>query len=131
MVIAVGVGHRLWIRVPGETFREITDLRFDGVVPIDDFARVGGHAAQDRSHGTVGSILGLIVRLIVSNGIEQVVVFLLVRVLGALFLEAPCAIAIQELHRISADVAGAFGPDGMFGDVAPAAKLVAALAETP
>ena len=65
-------------RHPTRGLRHGVDVRSDGGIPFDFFAGIGGHAAEDGRHGAVRAVFGFVVRLVVADGGEQVVVLLLI-----------------------------------------------------
>src|SRR5258705_1692864 len=96
------VGFRLyqWFGIPRKLLRHQVDLRVQGVAPFNDFARVRRHATEDRGHGAVCAIFGFAVGFIIANGIEQVVVLLLIRILPAFTLVTP---RIGAANHVTAD----------------------------
>src|SRR6267143_1603270 len=74
----VWIWLNLGLRVPGEFVRKIVQLGIDGLVPFDHLAGIRRHPPEDRRHRAVGAVLSFVVRLVVSNSVEQIVVLLLV-----------------------------------------------------
>ena len=44
------------------SLRHDADLRVDGVIPLELFARVSRHAAEDRGHRGIGGVVGMVDR---------------------------------------------------------------------
>src|SRR5439155_9962698 len=103
------------------------DSRVDRVLPFDDFAGISSHAAEDRGHAARGAILGFVVGLVIPDGIEQVIVLLLIRVFPSL-ANTPGILA-SSANNMPADIAIALRANSVFGHAAPAAVNVPALTE--
>src|SRR5437764_10605245 len=109
VVPAVRIRQTLWLCVPRKFIGEVAEVGIQRRIPFDNFARVSGHAPEDRGHGAVGAVFRFIVGLVVADSREQVVVFHLVWIFG-LVAETPGILAADD---VSADVATAFGSDHM------------------
>jgi hypothetical protein len=97
-------------------------------VAVDPLAGISAHAAQDGRHGRVRTQLRFVVRLLVANRSEQIIVLLLVGIrLGFLVRVAPGIGALDNELRAQ-QVRRAFGALDMFGDRRPTAGDLAALA---
>src|SRR5688572_17134844 len=110
----VGAGFVGRFGVPIEGLGHDAEVGVDGVVPVQDFAGVGGHAAEDGGHAALGAVFGFVEGLVVADGLEQVVVFLLVRIATAV-AEAPGVLAA---NGVRADIATAFGALHVLGHAA-------------
>src|ERR1041385_8061152 len=126
LIHAIGAGERGRFGVPRVFLRHDADLGIDRVVPLDELAGVGAHAAQDGGHAALGAVLGFVVGLVIADGVEQVVVLLLIRIFGAFLFVAPGVVAADDM---AADVAIALRAHDVLGNIAPTAIDVAALAE--
>src|SRR5437773_1200787 len=125
IVPTVWVWMTFRLGIPGQFIREIVQLRIDCFVPFDNFARISRHSAKNSGHGAVGAVLGFVIRLVVANGVEQVVVLLLIRVL-AFLRKLP---GVFAAHDVRADITSSLCSDHMLRNIAPTAVDVAALAE--
>src|SRR6266516_4588825 len=132
VVPTVGPGLDRGLGVPGEMFGHHADLRINRLVPLDHFAGIGGHTSEDRRHGAVSAVFGLVVGLVVADRIEEVVVFLLIGVFS-LSLESPGDLPFHVTRRVftaaTAHVAEAFRSGHMLGNIAPTTVDMAAAAE--
>src|SRR5262249_28997838 len=64
--------------------------------------------------------------LVVANGVEEIVVLLLIRIFAFLLARHPLTVFAAD--NVATDVAGAFGADAIFRDAIPTVQNVAALA---
>ena len=69
--------HRRCVLHTGDLGSE-GELGIHGVVPLDDLARVGRHAAHDRSERAPGAVFDFAVGQVVVDRVEEIVVFLLI-----------------------------------------------------
>src|SRR5262249_40372554 len=72
------------------------------------------------------AIFRFAVRLVVANGLEEIVVLLLVRIFAAFVSRHPPPILTPD--NVAADIAGTFGAHAIFGHAVPAVQNVTALA---
>lgn len=130
-VCAVCVGHDGGGIVEGFDFGGHGEVGVDGVGPFDFEAGVAGHASHDSGHGTECAAFGLVVGEVVADGVEEVVVFLLVGVDGGFFgFVGPRVFAgDRELVTVVDHFDGAEGAVGAFGDVVETAGNLAVLNE--
>src|SRR5438445_6790642 len=126
LVEAVFIRHDFRICVPGELFRDQIDVRVQGIIPLDHLAGIGTQAAQDGCHRASGAILSIVQLLIVTDGVEQGIVLLLVSIPDLAFPEAPRR---GSTNDVAADIAGPLGSDDMFRHAIPAALDMTAEAE--
>lgn len=123
----VRTGHGFHGGVPVKDFGQDGSLGGEGFVPFNGFAGVGGHASEDGGHSAFGAVFGFVEGFVVADGVEEVVVFLLVGVF-ALSIESPGG-GVVAVDGVSVNLGGAFAAVGVFGDAVPATALVATLAE--
>ena len=124
---SVWTGHGFHGSVPVKDFGQEGGFGGQGFVPLDGFTGVGSHASEDGGHGAFGAVFGFVEGLVVADGVEEVVVFLLVGVF-ALAVEAPGG-GVVAMDGVAVNLGGSFTAVGVFGDAVPATSLVAALAE--
>ena len=126
-VEAIFVWSDLGNRVPGVGFRHEIDLRVQSVFPLDLFATVNGHAAHDGRQSAVSSVLAFVIRRVVTNGGEQVVMLGLVRIVFGGFATVFPGVCSRDF--CSADVGVTFASVSMLGDAVLATSDVSALTE--
>ncbi len=127
---AFGVGFDWCFGVPGEVVRGEVFLGIEGLVPGDDLAGVGGHAAHDAHEGGVSGVFGVVADLTGADVFEEGVVFELVGVLFVAVARAAEGLAVDEEAATGVEVDGAFEAVEMLADAAGAfASDLAALAE--
>ena len=99
--------HRVMVQA-----RRQLEVRGHRLIPGDQLARLGGHAAEDAGHGGLRAALGLVVGLVLADGLEQQVVLALVRI-----ARRPLVIPDQAFGRllvalVEAGMADPFAEDG-------------------
>src|SRR5437667_424593 len=115
------------ISVPIKLVREEIYLRLHSSVPFDHLARIGRQAAQDCRHRAGGAVFGVVAWFVVPDRVEQLVVFLLIRISHFAPLEAPGS--SSSANDVRADVAIALRTDHVLGNTIPATVNVPAEAE--
>jgi len=127
---AFGVGFDRGFGVPGQVVRGEVFLGVEGLVPGDDLAGVGGHAAHDAHEGGVGGVFGIDAHFAGADVFEEGVVLELVGVLFVAIARAAGGLAVDEEAAAGVEVDGAFEAVEMLADAAGAfAADLASLAE--
>ncbi len=81
-VSSVCIGHDWGWVVEGFDFGSHGNVGLDGVSPLDFEAGISCHSPHDCGHGAECAAFGLVVRKVVPDGLEEVIVFLLVGING-------------------------------------------------
>ena len=101
--------------------------RIDCIVPLDILARVRSHASEDRCHGTLGTILGLVGDAAGTQFTEQVMMFFLVT--ASFTLGSPGHFSLGIVNLAATDVRVSLAAMSMLGNAIPAIANVSTLAE--
>src|SRR5258705_270507 len=111
-VPAVCVRQALGLSIPGEFIWEVIDIGVNRRVPLEHFAGIRGHAAKDCGHGAVGAVFGFVIRSVIADCGEKIIVLLLV---GVLFYIAESP-GICAPDRVPVHITASLGADDVLGN---------------